>query len=127
MYIFKFCLKLVQNRCKYIKKKPFFFSYNSNDGFGRVSGEQLSFAAPSEDEAEYPPGSYLKKGKVSRASHTEYARFISLHTAVTLTLTNNYKHKSIKASKEPIFVIVATVNCPILYIYKNNKWKENTF
>ncbi|XP_021202686.1 transcription factor cwo isoform X2 [Bombyx mori] len=38
-------------------------NYNSNDGFGRVSGEQLSFAAPSEDEAEYPPGSYLKKGK----------------------------------------------------------------
>ncbi|XP_050557563.1 transcription factor cwo isoform X3 [Spodoptera frugiperda] len=41
-------------------------SYNSNDGFGRVAGEQLNFAAPSEDEAEYPPGAYLKKGKVSR-------------------------------------------------------------
>ncbi|KAL0892483.1 hypothetical protein ABMA27_015591 [Loxostege sticticalis] len=40
--------------------------YNSNDGFGRVA-EQLNFAAaPSEDEAEYPAGAYLKKGKVSR-------------------------------------------------------------
>nr|XP_049703157.1 transcription factor cwo isoform X1 [Helicoverpa armigera] len=43
-------------------------SYNSNDGFSRVAGEQLNFAAPSEDEAEYPPGAYLKKGKVSRAN-----------------------------------------------------------
>ncbi|XP_037299084.1 transcription factor cwo isoform X3 [Manduca sexta] len=41
-------------------------NYNSNDGFGRASGEQLNFAAPSEDETEYPPGAYLKKGKVSR-------------------------------------------------------------
>lgn len=56
---------------------PFYSSYNSNDGFGRVA-EQLNFAAaPSEDEAEYPAGAYLKKGKVSRASQTEYARFLS--------------------------------------------------
>ncbi|KAJ0180119.1 hypothetical protein K1T71_004710 [Dendrolimus kikuchii] len=41
-------------------------NYNSNDGFGRVGGDQLNFAAPSEDEAEYPTGAYLKKGKVSR-------------------------------------------------------------
>lgn len=41
-------------------------NYNSNDGFGRVGGEQLNFAAPSEDEAEYPSAAYLKKGKVSR-------------------------------------------------------------
>ncbi|CAG9560174.1 unnamed protein product [Danaus chrysippus] len=41
----------------------------SNEEFAR---EPLSFAPPSEDEAEYPPG--YKKGKVSRASHTEYAR-----------------------------------------------------
>ncbi|XP_045764922.1 transcription factor cwo isoform X1 [Maniola jurtina] len=40
-------------------------NYNSNDGFGRT-GEPLSFAPPSEDEAEYPAGAYLKKGKVSR-------------------------------------------------------------
>ncbi|KAF9802548.1 hypothetical protein SFRURICE_013735, partial [Spodoptera frugiperda] len=43
--------------------------YNSNDGFGRVAGEQLNFAAPSEDEAEYPPGAYLKKGKQDPMSH----------------------------------------------------------
>ncbi|XP_026328943.1 hairy/enhancer-of-split related with YRPW motif protein [Hyposmocoma kahamanoa] len=40
-------------------------NYNSNDGFGRAVGE-LNFAAPSEDEAEFPTGAYLKKGKVSR-------------------------------------------------------------
>lgn len=44
-------------------------NYNSNDGFGRVAGEQLNFAAPSEDEAEYPPGAYLKKGKQDPMSH----------------------------------------------------------
>ncbi|XP_028167167.1 transcription factor cwo isoform X2 [Ostrinia furnacalis] len=44
-------------------------SYNSSDGFGRVA-EQLNFAAaPSEDEAEYPPGTYLKKGKQDPMSH----------------------------------------------------------
>ncbi|KAH9642881.1 hypothetical protein HF086_005163 [Spodoptera exigua] len=48
-------------------------NYNSNDGFGRVAGEQLNFAAPSEDEAEYPPGAYLKKGKVSRATRPDVA------------------------------------------------------
>ncbi|XP_060801026.1 transcription factor cwo isoform X2 [Amyelois transitella] len=42
--------------------------YNSNDGFGRVA-DQLNFAAPSEDEAEYPPGAYLKKGKQDPMSH----------------------------------------------------------
>ncbi|CAG4986943.1 unnamed protein product [Parnassius apollo] len=36
-------------------------NYNSNDGFGRISGEQLKFTAPSEDEGEYSPGAYLKK------------------------------------------------------------------
>ncbi|XP_049865753.1 transcription factor cwo isoform X3 [Pectinophora gossypiella] len=42
-------------------------NYNSNDGFGRsAAAGELNFAAPSEDEAEYPPGAYLKKGKVSR-------------------------------------------------------------
>ncbi|CAH2075012.1 unnamed protein product, partial [Iphiclides podalirius] len=44
-------------------------NYNSNDGFGRVAGEQLNFAAPSEDEAEFPPGAYLKKGKQDPMSH----------------------------------------------------------
>ncbi|XP_075970190.1 transcription factor cwo isoform X2 [Anticarsia gemmatalis] len=44
-------------------------NYNSNDGFGRVGGDQLNFAAPSEDEAEYPTGAYLKKGKQDPMSH----------------------------------------------------------
>ncbi|XP_026729723.1 transcription factor cwo isoform X3 [Trichoplusia ni] len=48
---------------------PGLLAYNSNDGFGRVAGEQLNFAAPSEDEAEYPPGAYLKKGKQDPMSH----------------------------------------------------------
>ncbi|XP_026751121.2 transcription factor cwo isoform X2 [Galleria mellonella] len=43
-------------------------NYNSNDGFSRVA-DQLNFAAPSEDEAEYPPGAYLKKGKQDPMSH----------------------------------------------------------
>ncbi|XP_045520295.1 transcription factor cwo isoform X3 [Pieris brassicae] len=47
-------------------------SYNSNDGFGRPSGDQLNFSARSEDEGDYIAGSaaYLKKGKVSRASYS---------------------------------------------------------
>ncbi|KAL4704901.1 hypothetical protein ACJJTC_018518 [Scirpophaga incertulas] len=45
-----------------------FASFNSTDGFGRVT-EQLNFAAPSEDEAEYPPAAYLKKGKQDPMSH----------------------------------------------------------
>ncbi|CAH2991999.1 unnamed protein product [Chilo suppressalis] len=44
-------------------------NYNSSDGFGRVA-DQLNFAAaPSEDEGEYPPGAYLKKGKQDPMSH----------------------------------------------------------
>ncbi|XP_059061404.1 transcription factor cwo [Achroia grisella] len=43
-------------------------NYNSNDGYSRVA-DQLNFAAPSEDEAEYPPGAYLKKGKQDPMSH----------------------------------------------------------
>ncbi|XP_053603029.1 transcription factor cwo isoform X2 [Plodia interpunctella] len=43
-------------------------NYNSNDGFGRVA-EQLNFTAPSEDEAEYSAGAYLKKGKQDPMSH----------------------------------------------------------
>lgn len=42
-------------------------NYNSNDGFGRAG--ELNFTAPSEDEAEYPPGAYLKKGKQDPMSH----------------------------------------------------------
>ncbi|XP_023940036.2 transcription factor cwo isoform X2 [Bicyclus anynana] len=42
-------------------------NYNSNDGFGR--GEAHGYAPPSEDEAEYPPGAYLKKGKQDPMSH----------------------------------------------------------
>ncbi|CAG9785240.1 unnamed protein product [Diatraea saccharalis] len=50
-------------------QKSWIFGYNSSDGFGRVA-EQLNFAAaPSEDEAEYPPGAYLKKGKQDPMSH----------------------------------------------------------
>ncbi|CAH2107690.1 unnamed protein product [Euphydryas editha] len=41
--------------------------YNTNDDFGRAGG--LNFAAPSEDEADYPPGAYLKKGKQDPMSH----------------------------------------------------------
>ncbi|KOB76630.1 putative class b basic helix-loop-helix protein, partial [Operophtera brumata] len=41
--------------------------YTANDGFGR--NDQLNFAAHSEDEAEYPAGSYLKKGKQDPMSH----------------------------------------------------------
>ncbi|CAB3228046.1 unnamed protein product [Arctia plantaginis] len=48
---------------------PGLFGYNSNDGFGRVGGDQLNFAAPSEDEAEYPTGAYLKKAKQDPMSH----------------------------------------------------------
>ncbi|XP_068630497.1 hairy/enhancer-of-split related with YRPW motif protein [Battus philenor] len=44
-------------------------NYNSNDGFGRGANDQLNFAAPSEDEAEFPPGAYLKKGKQDPMSH----------------------------------------------------------
>ncbi|KAM3961902.1 transcription factor cwo [Aphomia sociella] len=43
-------------------------NYNSNDGFSRVA-EQLNFAAPSEDEAEYPISGFLKKGKQDPMSH----------------------------------------------------------
>lgn len=44
-----------------------FCSYNSHDGFVRT--DQLNFAAPSDDEAEYTGGgAYLKKGKIPRAS-----------------------------------------------------------
>ncbi|XP_050342637.1 transcription factor cwo isoform X2 [Nymphalis io] len=42
-------------------------NYNSNDGFGRAG--ELNFAAPSEDEAEYPPAVFLKKGKQDPMSH----------------------------------------------------------
>lgn len=56
----------------------FYYSYNSNDGFGRAIGE-LNFAAPSEDEADFPTGAYLKKGKVSRASFNMPIYF--LHTS----------------------------------------------
>ncbi|KAI5643758.1 helix-loop-helix DNA-binding domain-containing protein [Phthorimaea operculella] len=46
-------------------------NYNSNDDFGTAgaSGE-LNFAAPhSDDEGEFPSGSYLKKGKQDPMSH----------------------------------------------------------
>ncbi|XP_022129316.2 transcription factor cwo isoform X2 [Pieris rapae] len=46
-------------------------SYNSNDGFGRPNGDQLNFAARSDDEGDYIAGSaaYLKKGKQDPMSH----------------------------------------------------------
>ncbi|XP_041976148.1 uncharacterized protein LOC121730962 isoform X2 [Aricia agestis] len=42
-------------------------NYNSNDGFGRPG--EVHYAPPSEDEAEYPQGAYLKKGKQDPMSH----------------------------------------------------------
>ncbi|KAG7299682.1 hypothetical protein JYU34_016679 [Plutella xylostella] len=44
-------------------------NFNSNDGFTRAP-EQLNFAAaPSEDEADYQNGGFLKKGKQDPMSH----------------------------------------------------------